>query len=361
MKKILCLIDNLGSGGAERQMVGLAVLLKKRGYTVDLVAYHVNDFYVQTARDGGVDPIVLLVKDNPLSKLMAVRRHIKKSGGYDWLISYKTGPGIIGCILRVFGMKLNLIVSERNTSQSIGRMEKIRFFLFRKADYVVPNSQSQVDFIQKNFPKLKNKTLAITNFTDTDFFKPCETKSNKCINVLTTARIAKQKNVLRFLEAIAVLKEKGVNNVLFDWYGDEKQGEESYVQKVYRKVEELKLADIIQFHPATKKIVEQYQHCDVFCLPSNYEGFPNVICEAMSCGKPIVCSRVCDNPYIVKEGVNALLFDNSDVNDMADKIQQICSMSTETLNRWGHVSREIAENLFSMDAFVDKYIKLIES
>ncbi len=116
---------------------------------------------------------------------------------------------------------------------------------------------------------------------------------------------------------------------------------------------------LICFHPATTEILDMYQNCDIFCLPSNYEGFPNVICEAMSCGKPIVCSRVCDNPNIVQDGQNGLLFDNTNVNDMADKLQSICSLSQDVLSRWGHHSREIAETMFSMDVFVEKYLELM--
>ena len=82
MKKILCLIDGLGSGGAERQMTGLAVMLKEKGYSVDLVAYHKEkDFYVSLARKGGVEPVFLTVGPSQWSKVKAVRRFIKQQGG----------------------------------------------------------------------------------------------------------------------------------------------------------------------------------------------------------------------------------------------------------------------------------------
>ena len=45
MKKILCFIDELGSGGAERQLTSLAVLLRKNNYDVDVYCYHQNYFY----------------------------------------------------------------------------------------------------------------------------------------------------------------------------------------------------------------------------------------------------------------------------------------------------------------------------
>ena len=67
------------------------------------------------------------------------------------------------------------------------------------------------------------------------------------------------------------------------------------------------------------------------------------------------------DPYIIKEGENALMFDNANVEDMADKIQHICDMPQDELTSWGKRSRELAESMFSTESFVNKYIKLIEN
>ena len=123
---------------------------------------------------------------------------------------------------------------------------------------------------------------------------------------------------------------------------------------------ELKIGEYIDFHPATKDIIDKYQSCDIFCLPSNYEGFPNVICEAMSCKKPIVCSRVCDNQFLVQENVNGILFDNLSIEDMANKLQIIIQKPQNELLEWGVRSRKIAETLFSKHVFIEKYVGLIE-
>lgn len=45
MKKILFLSGNLSSGGAERQMVTIAILLSKKGYDVEFACYGEGDFY----------------------------------------------------------------------------------------------------------------------------------------------------------------------------------------------------------------------------------------------------------------------------------------------------------------------------
>lgn len=357
--KILCLIDGFTLGGAERQLIGLCSLLKGRGYDVDLGCYYKENFYKQLIEDLGLNCITLEVNNSPVSKLLACRRLIK-NGNYDWVVCYKTGPNIISCLLKFFGMKFHLIVSERNTTQYIGFKERLQFQLYRMADYVVPNSNSQALFIKEHFSWLKKKTIPITNFTDTTHFSAKYVTDGVTIKFLTTARVAKQKNIIRYLEAIGELRKRGIADAHFVWYGDVQPGQEEYGESVLKKRKELGLEDWVEFHPATSNILEKYQQCDIFCLPSNYEGFPNVVCEAMSCGKPIVCSRVCDNPFIVKEGENALMFDNTSVKDISDKLEQICSMSKDDLCKWGHRSREIAEEILSMDAFVNKYIKLIE-
>ena len=178
---------------------------------------------------------------------------------------------------------------------------------------------------------------------------------------MTAARLAKQKNVIRYLEAIHILKERGVGNVHFDWYGHVQKGEEEYEKIILAKAKELDVDNYVTFHPNVSNIVDYYHECAAFCLPSNYEGFPNVVCEAMSCGKPILCSRVCDNGRIVNEGFNGLLFDPNEPKDIADKIETMVRMPKAQREEWGRRGRDIAVEMFSEESFVNKYIALIES
>lgn len=360
MKKILCLIDGLGAGGAERQLVGLAIFLKKRGYQVDLLCYHKDLFCLPMAQEGGITPVELQVKKSRWAKLMAIRRFIKDKGGYDCVISYKDGPNAICCLLKLMGMKFKLLVSERNTTTVMNVGKKRLYNLYRFTDYVVPNSYSQSDFLSQNYPWMKKKIVTITNYTDIHKFTAHFNQQDGVLSIMTAARLAKQKNVIRYLEAIKLLKKRGVSNVHFDWYGHVQKGEEEYGDAVLAKVKEMDVEDYITFHPNVSNIVDYYHQCAVFCLPSIYEGFPNVVCEAMSCGKPILCSRVCDNGRIVDDGFNGLLFDPNNPKDIADKIEKIVCMSKEEREVFGERSRSIAIEMFSEESFVNKYISLIE-
>ena len=55
MKRILCFIDSLGAGGAQRQLVNLAIGLKKRDYIVSFLVYHVDDFYLPILQENGIE------------------------------------------------------------------------------------------------------------------------------------------------------------------------------------------------------------------------------------------------------------------------------------------------------------------
>jgi len=62
------------------------------------------------------------------------------------------------------------------------------------------------------------------------------------------------------------------------------------------------------------------QQADVFVLPSLSEGFPNVILEAMTCGLPIVATRVGGIPDVIKNGVHGYLVEAKRPDEIAEKI-----------------------------------------
>lgn len=358
MKKVLCLIDSLGTGGAERQMMGLTQLLKEKGYKVDLATYIPHNYHDVLSLKYGLTSISLNPKPSRFGKFNAVKKLIKENK-YNVVIAYKNGPTIITSILKLLGGKYKLIVSERNTTQVITKREKIKFFTYRFADYIVPNSYSQQRFIERHYKSLLNKTKTITNYTDTDWFHPIKRDEKKPLQILTVARVGSQKNVLKYIEAIMRIKEEGLN-VRFLWYGNVQIKEVDYQKQCMEMVSKYNLGETMTFYPGTQRIYDIYNQSDIFCLPSIYEGYPNVVCEAMSSGMPILCGDVCDNATIIEDGVNGYLFDPTNVNDMVKKIKKMISLKSEERKMMGNSSRKIALKKFSRETFVNKYIELIE-
>lgn len=357
MKRIICIVESIGSGGAERQLTGLAVMLKLRGYEVEVWYYVKNEFYLPYLQVNNVAGRYLPDANDPKKRFFALKRHIKAYHP-DTVISYSASPSMITCLLKLMGAKFNLVVSERNTTQRIDKREKFKFFMYRWANHIVPNSQSQADFINNHFPNLSGKVKVITNFVDTEKFAPSviALPEHEGTKMICVGRLMPQKNILTFIEAIKKVVGNGVK-IRVDWFGQD--FDNGYAEECRNKIKGNGLETAFYFHKPSQSIQEAYHQADVFCLPSLYEGFPNVLCEAMSCGLPVLCSRVCDNPNIAQEGENGFLFDPHNIDNMAETIIRYIKIDKNSKIKMGRKSREIGLSLFSSEVFVGKYMEII--
>lgn len=358
MKRILCLIDSLGAGGAQRQMVGLATFLKERGYGVMVAFYHEEMFYSDFLQSKEVPFIYLKQAERNSTRIYHIARYIRKFQP-DVVIAYLFTPCICASLATLTNHKFKLIVSERNTNLQTGRNEKIRFNLFRRANFVVPNSFSQEEYIKQQFPFLGKKVVTIPNFVDLDFFTPPEVKRKHAIpEILIAASIWPSKNTLGFIEAVAQLKIKGYKFHV-SWYG-KSEANMDYYNLCQNNIKQHNIEEFIELKEKTTQIKKCYQESDFFCLPSFYEGTPNVICEAMACGLPVACSNICDNSRYVVEKENGFLFDPKDVDSMVSALIRMLAMEEKEYYSFCVASRKRAEKKLSKESFVNSYIKLIE-
>ena len=353
--RILCFINSLSSGGAERQIVGLSVMLKQNGYDVVVCTYKNNNFFFFFLTKNCIEHVSLNT-NSVVNRLIGTINLIRKLNG-DVVISYLEQPSVFCCIAKIF-RRFKLIVSERNTTQSLSRNVRLRFFLYHFADWIVPNSYTQGRFITKNYPEYTRKVKVITNFTDINKFIPIHNQiESPVVRFIVVARITPQKNIPVFADAIRKLKDIG-GNFIVDWFGNPLNDEYGIFCKEY--IQKKDVSDVFHFHSATNNIVREYQISTCFVLPSKYEGYPNVVCEAMSCGLPTLCSNVCDNPDIVKDGKNGYLFNPNSSDDIAAKMMLFLQTNTDQINVMRQNSRRMAESLFSTEEFISNYIKIIE-
>ena len=97
----------------------------------------------------------------------------------------------------------------------------------------------------------------------------------------------------------------------------------------------------------------------VLVIPSLSEGLGRVIFEAMASGTPVIGSRVGGIPDLITDTVTGFLVPPRDESALVNKISWILDNPAKT-REMGLRAREFAENFFSSELYVQKYIQLLE-
>lgn len=95
---------------------------------------------------------------------------------------------------------------------------------------------------------------------------------------------------------------------------------------------------------------------DFFCLPSNLEGFPNVIGEAMSSGVPCIATDVGDSASIV--GRNGWVVPPSNTEVLSEALFNAVALTPEERRCLGLLARQSIAQNYSLSSVVNQYLKL---
>ncbi|MCJ8152385.1 glycosyltransferase [Chryseobacterium sp. SSA4.19] len=157
--------------------------------------------------------------------------------------------------------------------------------------------------------------------------------------VMCIARISPQKRFESYIEIAKLLPDYA-----FVWIGAEKKYD-GLPDNVF----------CLMGFPNAKKYL---QIADIFVLPTNYEGVPIVVIDALSYGKPVVSSDVGGISEIVLNNHNGYVLDNSDVA-FAEKINYILEDS-EIHNQFSKASFDIFNKSLTIDVMVEEYTRIYE-
>jgi glycosyltransferase involved in cell wall biosynthesis len=89
-----------------------------------------------------------------------------------------------------------------------------------------------------------------------------------------------------------------------------------------------------------EKLLPLYLACDIVLIPSLYDGMPNVLLEAMLCGKIVVASNAGGIPDLISDGVTGFLFEAGDVFSAADAIARALALTAELRQSMKSVARQ---------------------
>jgi glycosyltransferase involved in cell wall biosynthesis len=355
--KVLCFIDTLGGGGAQRQMVTLAVTMAELGHQVEVLSYHPQDFFVPVLKQYGIQ--YKTITPYPFfRRFYLLFREFRRFNG-DGVLAFLEGPALYAEILSLPRRTWGLVVSERSALHA--DVNRLSFRIFHHtADYVTSNSHKVEKALVKLYPKLVRKVRCIYNAVDLDHFMPCDEKvvdELAPIRLVSVANYSKNKNVSGITQALIRCGQMGLN-FEFDWYGANEEQPECL--KAREAIREAGMESFIRLHGPTHDAVAVYRRADALILGSFVEGLPNVVCEAMACGLPILMSEVSDARCLVEVGCNGYIFNPHQPEDIASHVMLFIELTGAKRAEMGRSSRQKAEALFNRYRNTQSYLDLLE-
>jgi N-acetyl-alpha-D-glucosaminyl L-malate synthase BshA len=125
-------------------------------------------------------------------------------------------------------------------------------------------------------------------------------------------------------------------------------------QRIRGLVQAADLDEAVEFLGERTDLPSVLRGADLFLLPSESESFGLAALEAMSCGVPVIASRVGGVPEVVIDGETGLLAPVGDVSAMAAHVVRLLA-DAPLRARLGQAARRRAETVFPLEATVSKY------
>ena len=126
-------------------------------------------------------------------------------------------------------------------------------------------------------------------------------------------------------------------------------------EKMRGLVKQYQLENHFTFAAKKANVVHEYHTADALVLVSVAEGLPNVVCEAMACGLPVVLSDVSDHRKMVEEGCTGFLCSPYEAESIANALQYIIRLPEEQRRATGKLARKAAEEQFTRERFIEAY------
>lgn len=309
--RCLWLSKGLGRGGAERLLVDMLPLMDRASFTID-VAYVLpwKDNYHNALEDNGAD-VHCLGSARPgdprwlfrLSRLMAAR-------DYDIVHTHAPLPGVGA---RVVPRSRTAVVHTEHNMWDRYRWptRALNSLTYHRNTSVVAVSDSVAETIRPAASARKPPVTVIhhgTSLNSVVAYDPVERLRRRRVLglpadrtiIMNVGNFTVKKDHMNLLRALAGEGPiTGAHLALI--------GLGPLEQDLRVAAAELGISDRVTFLGSRDDVFELLPLADVFCLSSQFEGFPIALVEAMATGLPCVATAVGGIPELIEDGTNGLL------------------------------------------------------
>lgn len=362
--RLTLVMSHFGLGGAERVMSIMANYWAAQGWTV-----HV---FVLNGKGGRpfypLDPAVIwqdLDLSQPLGnpflavirmagRLRRLRLAILQTAP-DAVISFNDETNVI-TLMAMKGSGVPVVVGERNDPhyKILGNpWRTLRPWAYRHAACLVAQTQHALAYFPES---IRSHGTVIPNPVirppEADTPQGQESQKRHGMTVLAMGRLHRQKGFDLLIQAFAKISARHPDCTLQIWGEGQERG------NLEKMIAAMKLEERVSLPGVTKAPYDKMRQADLFVLSSRHEGFPNVLCEAMACGIPVVSFNCHSGPSeIIRDGIDGILVQPGDANALAEALDRLLSDESQRL-RLAASAPEIVER-FGIDKIMGQWTSLI--
>ena len=231
---------------------------------------------------------------------------------------------------------------------------KIIFFRASKKSKFIFQNRDDLKFLKK-LTKINKKDFIIIKGSGIFLKKKKFIKiKNKIPKILMVSRLIADKGVFEYIEAIKLCKK--VNpNIKFFLIGDPDPGNPTSINmNIIRNLQKQKT---LNYLPHQTKIIKFIRESSLIVLPSYREGFPKIVIEAASTGRPVITTNVAGCRDAVINNKTGLLVPARNSKALAKAIIKISS-NNKLMNQMGKNSLIYAEKNFNIKYVISKHLKI---
>jgi GalNAc-alpha-(1->4)-GalNAc-alpha-(1->3)-diNAcBac-PP-undecaprenol alpha-1,4-N-acetyl-D-galactosaminyltransferase len=256
-------------------------------------------------------------------------------------------------VLACVGSHIPVIISERCDpgAQAISRTwALLRRYVYARARALVVQTRGIKSFFSE-------KTQTRCHIIPNPVIVPKHVRqkvTHKKKTIVGMGRLVEQKGFDLLLRAFAKIAASYPDWNLVIW------GQGPLHRELEELALELGLRERATFPGQTSDTHRVLMEADLFVLSSRFEGFPNVLCEAMACGLPVVSFDVPSGPSdIIAHGKNGFLVPASDIDALAKTMDRLLGDENERSRLVRESAKIVTE--YGVDKVMDAWERLILS
>lgn len=248
----------------------------------------------------------------------------------------------------------DMIIQEENrTGLKLKRALFFEWLGFKLADAIIVVTESDANYIVEHYRANRKKITVIPNSIDTDQYQYQDNHPDfsKSANILLVGRLVEMKNFHKVFEAISRIdKDISINIV----------GEGSYKTELERYAQKFNVKAKFIGNVANDKLASLYNQHDLVLMTEAYgSGMPKVVLESMAAGTTILASNIRSVMQFLRNSENGFIC-KPETDDIERGLVEIFNTSPEKLSKIREQARQEVEQLYSMDACVEKELTLYQ-